>query len=206
VHQNLCSQCCVVASPFMSCCPAFVAPDAPVGQESALFRFHPVLKEDAEVAVDSFARLQHVKTGYWLGNANYKHYESKQFASMRAQVRRADHDAERTPEQPLNVLCTPPPGVSLGLPQGEHSMESLTWDDAKLYQIATVVEPRYDDVYAIIPVVPNTLLDFNFLMSLLPVFDNFIRRTNNDQEITSDLSHADYVVHPRDGTWKTTSS
>ena len=72
-----------------------------------------MLKEDAEVAVDSFARLQHVKTGYWLGNANYKHYESKQFAIMRAQVRRADHDTERTPEQSLNVSCAPHPAYLL---------------------------------------------------------------------------------------------
>ena len=50
----------------------------------ALFRFHPVLKEGQEVPLDSFARLQHAKTGYWLGDAEGTPYESKQFAAMHA--------------------------------------------------------------------------------------------------------------------------
>jgi len=161
-----------------------------------LFRFHPVLKEGQEVPLESFARLQHVRTGYWLGDAEGKPYESKQFAAMHATPVRTHAPAPTLAvrahrELTAALTARRPCWQSQGK---EESMESLAWDDAKLYQIAAVVEPRYDDVYAIVPVAPNTLLDFNYLMGLLPIVDNFIRRTNSGRTITTDLSHADSTV------------
>ena len=56
-------------------------------------------------------------------------------------------------------------------------MESLTWDDAELYEVSSVVEVRYDDVFALVPVNETVLRDFFYVMGMIPPIVGFVRRT-----------------------------
>ena len=135
--------------------------------KNIVFRLKPVLKGGLTIEYGLFAILEHTLT------ERYFHGEgtSKTFKTHKAKPKAAETKTfpffQATQFYEYNQNKTDA--------DTEDPMMTLKWETTKGRQVSVSKTPRFDDAFAILPIEPEYIVDFNTVAGIIPTMDQYVK-------------------------------
>ncbi|OWF52185.1 Inositol 1,4,5-trisphosphate receptor type 3 [Mizuhopecten yessoensis] len=132
-----------------------------------VFRLHPVIRENDDIPVDSYCRIEHVVSGYWL-HAVMAEYKRKQ-------------ETTTTDTKAMGSLKW----TSAQLKQ---SGKKKKGKDPKI-QVGAIPEKQYDDAFTIQSVEPELVEIFNYMAGMVPFIQKLVKDKNSGLTLNAKMAH-----------------
>ncbi|XP_033761182.1 inositol 1,4,5-trisphosphate receptor type 3-like isoform X6 [Pecten maximus] len=127
-----------------------------------VFRLHPVIRENDDIPVDSYCRIEHVVSGYWL-HAVMAEYKRKQ-------------ETTSTDTKAMGSLKW-------------SSAQLKQSGKKKKGKVGAIPEKQYDDAFTIQSVEPELVEIFNYMAGMVPFIQKLVKDKNSGLTLNAKMAH-----------------